>query len=68
MRRGQPRRISFQGDPGGARRRPLLRYLGAGLGDPLRGRALAEGLPQRALYTSRISGEGCNARTFVLDG
>src|ERR671925_2042724 len=28
MRRGQPRRISFQGDPGGARRRPLLRYLG----------------------------------------
>src|SRR5438876_9253679 len=35
MRRGQPRRISVQGDPGGARRRPLLRYLGAGLGGAL---------------------------------
>src|SRR5215212_6672250 len=28
MRRGQPRRISFQGDSGGARRRPLLRFPG----------------------------------------
>jgi hypothetical protein len=29
MRRGQPRKLSFRGDPGGARRRPLLRVLGS---------------------------------------
>src|SRR5262249_61093717 len=29
MRRGLPRQISFQGDPGGARRRPLLRFPGS---------------------------------------
>src|SRR3954452_22849107 len=29
MRRGQPRSVSFRGDPGGARRRPLLRFLGS---------------------------------------
>ena len=28
MRRGQPRTLSFTGDPGGARRRPLLRFRG----------------------------------------
>jgi hypothetical protein len=30
MRRGQPRQLSFIGDPGGARRRPLLRFSGVG--------------------------------------
>src|SRR3954467_2523302 len=66
MRRGQPRRISFNGDSGGARRRPLLRFPGL---HRIGGVSVLEAQPPRfdADEVARIAAEVFGIRGTATD-